>query len=68
MRPGRITDRLEAPLNEREAAQFLSIEPRTLRLWRRTRGVPYFSPSKRTILFSRAELLAWLAWISTERN
>jgi hypothetical protein len=53
----KITDDL---LNEKEAAAFLRITPRLCRLWRSTRGLPHFRPTKKVIIYRRPDLLAWL--------
>ena len=50
----------DEPLNEAQAAQFLHQKPRTLRLWRRTRGLPYYKVTSKIILYSRSDLLRWL--------
>lgn len=47
-------------LNEQEAAAFLRIKPRTLRLWRARRGVPHFKPTSKVVLYRRSDLMAWL--------
>lgn len=38
-------------LNEKELAKLLSIKPRTLRLWRQTRGLPHFRITSRIIRY-----------------
>lgn len=48
-------------MNEAEAAAYLRQKPRTLRLWRRTRGLPFFKLTSKVILFRRADIDAWLA-------
>lgn len=46
-------------LDESEAAAYLHQKPRTLRIWR-TRGLPFYKPSAKVILYKRADLDAWL--------
>jgi hypothetical protein len=47
-------------LTEAQAAEFLHQKPRTLRDWRRRRGLPHFKPTQKTVLYRKADLLAWL--------
>ena len=47
-------------LNEAEAAALLKIKPRVARLWRVTRGLPHFKPTRKVVLYRRDDLLAWL--------
>jgi len=47
-------------LNETEAAALLHLEPRTLRLWRQSRGLPHFKPTRKVVLYRRSDLLGWL--------
>lgn len=47
-------------LDEGQAADLLQIETRTLRLWRATRGVPHYKPTRKVVRFSRRDLLSWL--------
>lgn len=51
---------LDDILNETEAAALLHQEPRTLRLWRHARGLPHFKPTRKVVLYRRADVLAWL--------
>jgi hypothetical protein len=58
-----IATAIEQPtdlLDEKQAAAFLHITPRVARLWRTTRGLPHFKPTKKTTLYRRSDLLAWL--------
>jgi excisionase family DNA binding protein len=47
-------------LNYAGAAELLQQQPRTIRLWARTRGLPHYKPTAKVVLFRRAEILAWL--------
>ena len=47
-------------LTEKEAANLLSVEPRTLRLWRTTRGLPHLKITGKVIRYRRADLDGWL--------
>jgi hypothetical protein len=47
-------------LNESEAASFFGIEPGTLRLWRRRRGLPHIRITKRVVRYRQTDLEAWL--------
>ena len=48
-------------LTEIQAAEILAVEPRTLRLWRATRGLPYLRITPQVIRYRRSDLDAWLA-------
>jgi excisionase family DNA binding protein len=41
-------------------APLLHVEPRTIRLWRETRGLPFYRPTSKTILFKRSDVMRWL--------
>lgn len=45
---------------DEQAAAFLSVEPRTLRLWRQTRALPFCRLTPKVIRYRRADLDAWL--------
>lgn len=45
--------------DESQAAAYLHQKPRTLRLWRR-RGLPFYKPTSKVVLYKRADLDAWL--------
>jgi excisionase family DNA binding protein len=47
-------------LTDTEAAALLSVEPRTLRLWRHTRGLPHIRLTSKVIRYRRCDLDAWL--------
>ncbi|MCO5053405.1 MAG: helix-turn-helix domain-containing protein [Verrucomicrobiae bacterium] len=47
-------------LTEAEAALYLNVKPRTIRLWRVMRGLPHFKPTHKVTLYSREDLNAWL--------
>ncbi len=47
-------------LDEAEAANFIGITPRTLRLWRATRGVPFYRLTGKIIRFKADDLLRWI--------
>jgi hypothetical protein len=48
-------------MDERQAAAYLLTTPRTLRLWRQTRGVPHIRITSKVIRYRRADLDSWLA-------
>ena len=48
-------------LDDSQAAAFLQIKPRTLRLWRHTRGLPHLKLTTRIIRYRRSDLDGWLA-------
>jgi hypothetical protein len=50
-----------SPMNEREAAFYLKQKPRTLRLWRHTRGLPFVRITSKVILYQKADIDEWLA-------
>jgi excisionase family DNA binding protein len=47
-------------LTDKEAAAILAVEPRTLRLWRNTRGLPHIKITSKVIRYRRADVDAWL--------
>lgn len=47
-------------LTDLEAAALLSVEPRTLRLWRNTRGLPHIRLTSKVIRYRRPDIDAWL--------
>jgi excisionase family DNA binding protein len=48
-------------LNETQAAELLGVQPRTCRLWRKTRGLPHIRITAKEIRFRRSDIDAWLA-------
>ena len=52
--------RPETYLTEQETAAVLGIAPRTVRLWRRTRGLPHVVVTAKVIRVPRAELDGWM--------
>ena len=47
-------------LTEEQAAQFLQIQPRTVRAWR-GKGLPHVKLTARVIRFRRADLDGWIS-------
>jgi DNA-binding transcriptional MerR regulator len=47
-------------LTDAEAAALLSVEPRTLRLWRHTRGLPFIRITSKVIRYRRCDINGWL--------
>jgi excisionase family DNA binding protein len=47
-------------LTDRQAAEILAVEPRTLRLWRHTRGLPHIRITSKVIRYRRSDLDGWL--------
>jgi len=47
-------------LTEEQAANFLSVKPRTLRLWRRSRGLPHVKITSKIVRYRRIDLDGWL--------
>lgn len=47
-------------LTEEQAADFLSVKPRTLRLWRGARGLPHIKVTSKIVRYRRADLDSWL--------
>jgi excisionase family DNA binding protein len=54
---------LPAPdlLTDEQAAALLSVEPRTLRLWRHERGLPHIRLTSKVIRYRRADIDVWLS-------
>ncbi len=50
-----------AVLTDEQLAAELAVEPRTLRLWRHCRGLPFVKITPRVIRYRRADIDAWLA-------
>lgn len=48
-------------LTDIQAAAFLAVEPRTLRLWRATRGLPYIRITSKVIRYRKVDLDEFLA-------
>ena len=48
-------------MDEAQAAAYLLTTPRTMRLWRQTRGVPHIRITSKVIRYRRSDLDAWLA-------
>lgn len=48
-------------LDDNQAARYLLTKPRTLRLWRRTRGLPHIKITHKVIRYRKSDLDAWLA-------
>jgi excisionase family DNA binding protein len=47
-------------LTDAQACAYLSITPRTLRLWRCTRGLPFIRISAKNLRYRKSDLEAWL--------
>jgi hypothetical protein len=45
---------------EQEAAHYLQQQPRTLRLWRTTKGLPFRRVSAKAVRYRRADLDDWM--------
>jgi excisionase family DNA binding protein len=48
-------------LTETQAAEILAVEPRTLKLWRHHRGLPFIKISSKVIRYRRADFDEWLS-------
>lgn len=47
-------------LTEAQAASILTVEPRTVRLWRKTRGLPHVKITSKVVRIRRTDLDAWM--------
>lgn len=47
-------------LTEAQTASLLNVEPRTVRLWRLTRGLPFLRVTSKVIRLRRRDLNEWL--------
>ena len=47
-------------LTDEQAAAILSVEPRTIRLWRKTRGLPHLKLTSKIVRIRRADLDSWM--------
>ncbi len=50
-----------ALLTEADVALMLNVEPRTIRLWRRTLGLPFLKITRKIIRFRQTDIDGWLA-------
>lgn len=48
-------------LDDAQLATMLRIEPRTLRLWRQTRALPFIRLTPKVIRYRRVDVDGWLA-------
>jgi DNA-binding transcriptional MerR regulator len=48
-------------MDEGQVAAYLLITPRTLRLWRQTRGIPHIRITSKVIRYRRSDIDAWLS-------
>jgi len=48
-------------MDEAQAAAYLLVTPRTLRLWRQTRGIPHIRITSKVIRYCRTDIDAWLS-------
>lgn len=51
---------LDEILTEKQAAELIHQKPRLLRLWRECRGLPHFKPTRKVVLYKKADVLEWL--------
>lgn len=58
----------EQLLTEKEAAAYLGVKPRTLSLYRKTRRVPHYQLTPKTIRYKRSDLLQWMASYSSAKD
>jgi excisionase family DNA binding protein len=47
-------------LTEEETGAILKVSPRTIRLWRRTRGLPHTKITTKVVRIRRADLEGWM--------
>lgn len=47
-------------MSDKEAAEYLRITSRTLRLWRAVRGLPFIKITSKEIRYRRSDLDSWL--------
>lgn len=45
---------------DKEVCEFLACEPRTLRLWRNTRGFPFIRITSKVLRYRRPDVEKWL--------
>lgn len=48
-------------LSEREVAEILRVSPRTVGVWRRTRGLPAVRVGRKVVRYRRREVESWIA-------
>lgn len=46
-------------IDENAAADLLGVEPRTIRLWRRCRGLPHYKLTRKIVRFKESDLIQW---------
>jgi predicted DNA-binding transcriptional regulator AlpA len=49
----------EPLLDDTQTAQFFGVDERTVRTWRRTRGLPHLRLTSKVIRFRRSDLEKW---------
>lgn len=54
------SDHKTGVLNDAQLCEFLQTTPRTLRLWRNTRGLPHIKITSRVIRYRLADVEDWL--------
>jgi len=60
-RPGEASPGPNDILDDAQLAAMLRIEPRTLRLWRQTRALPFIRLTPKVIRYRRSDIDRWLA-------
>jgi hypothetical protein len=58
--PATINTAPDALLNDQQAAIILGVLPRTLRLWRHSRGLPYLRITSKVVRYRRGDIEGWL--------
>ena len=58
--PGNAVNGTADLLTDEQAAAILSVESRTIRLWRKTRGLPYLKLTSKIVRIRRADLDWWM--------
>ena len=56
-----MPDNTDSLLTETGVAEIAQVKPRTIKLWRETRGLPYVRITSKVIRFRRGDVDAWLS-------
>ena len=59
--PKTVTKSPTGYLDEEAVAKLLGVEPRTVRLWRRTRGLPHCKLTHKVVIFRPEDVAEWVA-------
>lgn len=62
-----MTNEQDEIMTEAQAAEYLSVKPRTIRAWRMTRKLPYLKLTARTLRYKKSKIDEWLTQFSVKQ-